>query len=412
MPDILFQGGDLLDVEAGVLRANQQVLVRDGVIAEVSAGAISAPDAEVVDLGGRVLMPGLIDCHVHATAALVDLGGSASLPPSLVAAYAMRSLAATLHRGFTTVRDAGGADRGLKEVIERGLSVGPRLFIAGRAISQTGGHGDFRARVVGAGPCLCEHTLPSMGIVADGVPAVRKAAREEIRLGADHIKVMAGGGVASPADPISQMQFSTEELEALVDEATRSHLYVMAHVYTPSGIRRAIESGVRTIEHGNLIDEETARLMAERGAYLVPTLITYEALRDHGAELGFPAESLAKLGDVIEHGTRSLEIAKAAGVRMAYGTDLLGELQRFQTEEFRIRSEVLSPAEVIRSATVIGAEVVNMAGRLGRIAPGALADLLAVDGNPLEDLKLLRGEGEHLSLIMKGGQFIKNRLNG
>ncbi len=410
MADVLFRGGNVLDVNAGKLRQACSVLVRDGLICEVSEKPLEVPDVRVVELGGRTLMPGLIDCHVHVTAALVDLGGSRRLPHSLVAAHALKALEAALQRGFTTLRDAGGADRGLQEAVASGLFPGPRLFIAGRALSQTGGHGDFRPRIIGAGPCLCEHTLPSMGIIADGIDNVRHAVREEIRLGADQIKVMAGGGVASPADPVNQMQYSMAELEAVCDEAARSHLYVMAHVYTPEGIRRAIEAGVRTIEHGNLLDAETAGLMAERNVYLVPTLATYWALSEFGAQLGFPSESMAKLADVIDQGAQALEIARRAGVAMAYGTDLLGELQRYQCEEFRLRGEVLPPAEVIRSATSVAAEVVRMEGRLGVVAPGAHADLLVVDGNPLTDLSLLQGEGEHLDLIMKDGKIVKDRL--
>lgn len=412
MADVLLRGGNVLDVKAGKLRQGCDVLVHRGVIAAVSDGPIEAAAARIVDLDGRTVMPGLIDCHVHVTAALVDLGGSRRLPHSLVAAHALRSLEAALGRGFTTLRDAGGADRGLKQAVDGGLFPGPRLFVAGCALSQTGGHGDFRARVTGAGPCLCEHAMPSVSIVADGIDNVRQATREQIRLGADQIKVMAGGGVASPADPINQMQYSMAELEAICDEAARSHLYVMAHVYTPAGIRRAIEAGVRTIEHGNLLDAETADLMAQRGVYLVPTLATYWALNEFGAELGFPPESMAKLGDVIDQGAESLEIAKRAGVSMAYGTDLLGELQHYQCEEFRLRGGVLAPADVIRSATCVAAEVIRMEGRLGVVEPDAHADLLVVDGNPLEDLALLQGQGEHLAIIMKGGEFVKDRLSG
>lgn len=410
MKMLLFRGGDVLDVEAGRIRRRCEVLVQGGSITRVEEGHISAPDAKPVDLGGRVLMPGLIDCHVHVIAARVDLGGSEHMPTSLVTAHALRSLERSLQRGFTTLRDAGGADIGLKIAITNGISPGPRLFIAGRALSQTGGHGDFRERVPDADPCLCRTLLPSVAVVADGVDAVRKAAREEIRLGADHIKIMAGGGVASPADPINQLQYSMAELNAICDEAERSHLYVMAHAYTPAGIQRTLHAGVRTIEHGNLLDESTARMMAEAGAFLVPTLATYHALNEHGEKYGFPPENMMKLSQVIEQGIRSVDIAKRAGVRMGYGTDLLGDLQLFQGEEFRLRSEVLSASEIIASATTTAAEILKMEGRLGVIKAGAYADLLVVDGNPLEDVSLLQGQGENLSVIMKNGDFVKNNL--
>ena len=222
---------------------------------------------------------------------------------------------------------------------------------------------------------------------------------------------MASGGVGSPADPIHFVQYSMEELQAIVDEARRADTYVMAHAYPAAAIRRAVEAGVRTIEHGNFIDEETAVFMAEKDAYLVPTLVTYYMLSKYGRELGYPEASLAKGEKVLAVGTRSLEIAKAAGVKVAFGTDLMGEQDEHQSEEFLIRSQVLSAAEIVRSATTIGAEVLRMEGRLGVIAPGAYADLLVVDGNPLEDLTLLTGQGEHLSAIMKNGKFVKNNLS-
>jgi len=411
MARILLRNLSLLDPRADDLVGGRELLIDDRVIASVD-GCIRAPDARVIDLGGRTVMPGLIDCHVHimATHVRFALNATGHIPPSLATAYAAQTLRAALQRGFTSLRDAGGADRGHKLAVEQGLFSGPRLFISGRAISQTGGHGDLRERVDHAEPCGCAHLMNGIGRIADGVPEVRRAARDEIRLGADQIKVMASGGVASAADPIHFMQYSAEELEALVDEARRAHTYVMAHAYTPEAIERCVAAGVRTIEHGNLLDERTARLMAEQGTYLVPTLSTYFALAKHGAALGFPQESLQKLRDVLSVGTRSLEIARAAGVKMALGTDLLGELQVHQSGEFAIRAEALRPIEIVRSATLIGAEVLGMAGRLGIIEPGALADLLAVDGNPLEDLRLLQDDGAHISLIMKDGAIIKQTL--
>ena len=412
MPKLLLRNLGLLDPRAGALLAGRDVLVDGRFVTAVDRGLDEA-GAEVVDLGGRTLMPGLIDCHVHIMASHVRFGLNATghIPASLATAHAAARLGAMLSRGFTAVRDAGGADLGHKLAVEQGLFAGPRLFIAGRAISQTGGHGDFRERVDHGEPCGCAHMLNGIGRIADGVPEVRRAARDEIRLGADQIKVMASGGVASVADPIHFLQYSVEELEALVDEARRAATYVMAHAYSATAITRCIEAGVRTIEHGNLLDEPTARLMAARGAYLVPTLSTYFALAEHGAALGFPEDGLQKLKNVLSVGTRSLEIARAAGVKMAFGTDLLGELQIHQSGEFAIRAQVLSPPEIIRSATLIGTEILGMEGRLGVVAPGAFADLLAVDGNPLEDLHLLQDDGAHLALIVKDGVVVKNNLS-
>ena len=400
----------MLDVRAGALRSNVSVSIEGERIVEISDRPLSAQDGEVIDLGGRVLMPGLIDCHVHVNAVQLNLAPTRQLPASLVTAGASRIMRQMLARGFTTVRDAGGADRGLKLAVEQGLFEGPRLFVCGRAISQTGGHGDFRPQIDQPDPGALDHLFDGIGRIADGVAEVRRAARDEIRLGADHIKIMASGGVASMADPIDFLQYSREELEAFVDEATRARTYVMAHAYTADAIARCVEAGIRSVEHCNLIDERTAALMAERGAFMVPTLVTYDALGREGRALGFSEVGLEKLKTVLEVGTRSLEIARAAGVKMAYGTDLLGDLHRWQNDEFRIRAGVLSAADIIRSATETAAELIGMQGELGVIAPGAYADLLVVDGDPLEDLGLLQGQGEHLSAILQGGRFVKNAL--
>jgi imidazolonepropionase-like amidohydrolase len=250
-----------------------------------------------------------------------------------------------------------------------------------------------------------------MGRIADGVPAVQHAVRDEIRLGADQIKVMASGGVASAADPIHFLQYSDAELVAIVDEARRANTYVMAHAYTSPAIARAVKAGVRTVEHGNFLDQETAKLMANQDVFLVPTLATYYMTTKYGEKFGFPAESLVKLQKVMSVGSQVLRIAKDAGVKMGFGTDLLGELHEYQSEEFTIRNEVLSPIEILQSATLVGAEILNMHGQLGVIAQGALADIIVVERNPLDDLNVLKEQGKHMPLIMKDGQLVKNLLS-
>jgi imidazolonepropionase-like amidohydrolase len=330
-------------------------------------------------------------------------------PVTLVAHEAARVMEGMLRRGFTTVRDAGGADFGLAEAVERGLVAGPRLFFAGRVLSQTGGHGDLRSRGEEFEPCACRIHTSGFSHVADGVPAVRKAAREELRRGAHQVKIMASGGVASPTDPIWNVQYSAEEMRAIVEEAAGWRTYAMAHAYTPEAIRRAVEAGVRTIEHGNLLDAGTATLMRDRGAFLVPTLVTYFAIDELGRALGFPAASQAKVKDVLDAGLASLEIARDAGVPMGFGTDLLGETHERQSDELCIRAEVLSPLEVLRSATRVNARILEREGELGVVAPGAHADLLLVDGNPLEDLSRLGGQGKHLALVARGGEIVIDR---
>ena len=407
---ILFENCAVLDTDAGVRHEGRSVLVERDRIAEVAEGAIDAPAAERIDCDGRTLMPGLIDCHVHTMITSMDLAAMEKKPATLVAHESRGILEGMLRRGFTTVRDAGGADWGTVEAVERGLVRGPRVFHSGRVLSQTGGHGDFRPRVDDASLCACTIHTSGFAHVADGVDAVRKAAREELRRGARQVKIMASGGVASPTDPIWNLQYSEGEMRAIVEEAQGWRTYAMAHAYTPEAIQRAVRAGVRTIEHGNLIDDETARLMAERGAYLVPTLVTYFAIDELGRKLGFPEVSQRKVQDVLDAGLSSLEIAKRAGVEIGFGTDLLGETHEQQSRELAIRARVLSPAEILRSATIVNAEILQQEGELGVIRPGAIADLLLVDGNPLEDLDLLQDQGAHLAAIVKAGELAVNRL--
>ena len=403
----LFRHGRIFDGVGEELLEGVEVLVEGSRIVEVSDVPIRSGTAEVVDLRDRTLMPGLIDAHFHAIAASPDLGAVEHMPPSLIAQHARANLEATLQRGFTTVRDAAGADYGLARAIEAGLIAGPRLFYSGHALSQTGGHGDFRSYESEPAICSCGLGARHFSTVADGVPEVRRAAREELRRGATQIKIMGSGGVASPSDPISNLQYSEEEIRAAVWEAHSWGTYVMAHVYTPQAIRRCIEFGVRSVEHANLIDAETAAFAAERGAFVVPTLATYESTARRGASLGFPKVSLDKLGAVREVGVASLEILRDAGVKTGFGTDLLGAMHDDQLTEFAIRSRVLPSVEVLRQATSANAELLERSGDLGTVAPGALADLIVVDGDPVADLGVLSGQGERISVVMKGGRVFK-----
>jgi imidazolonepropionase-like amidohydrolase len=407
----LFTNFEMLDPETDELIGGYQLLVEDDRIREVSSKPIKVGKATTIDCGGRTLMPGLIDSHVHAVLSEVVIRNMESIPLTLMTARAADLLRRMLDRGFTSVRDTGGADWGLKEAAEQNLIASPRLFIAGKAIGPTGGHSDGRRRTEFKVRCHCCNALAFTMGIADGVSQVRRAVREEMRQGADQIKIMMSGGVASPYDPLDSLQFSMEEVNAAVEEAHAFGRYVCAHAYTPEAITRAAQAGVRTIEHGNLIDDSSAKLMAEKGMFLVANLVTYFEMKRRAAEYGMNADMLAKNDIVIEGALRSLEICKRHGVPVAYGTDLLGQLQSEQSQEFTIRAQVLSPIEIIRSATTIGARVLRMEGKLGCLKSGAFADLIIVNGNPLKDLTLLQDQGRHLSAIVKGGRFHKNTLH-
>jgi len=410
MPSILFHNLRLLDPHRDELVDGMEVLVEDNIVREVSDRPITGVGPFRIDLGGRTLMPGLIDAHIHVVLTEVNLRLLSDVPLTLLAAKASASMRAMLMRGFTTLRDTGGADWGIKAAVEQGLFTGPRLFIAGQPLSQTGGHADHRMRTETTVLCPCCSGLAWTSRVADGVPDVIKATRDELRKGADHIKLMVSGGVASQADPLESLQYRMDEIEAAVEEATRWGSYVCAHAYSAKAIERAVRGGVRTIEHGNLIDAPTARLMAERGAYMVPTLVAYDSLKKRGPEYGLSGYSLAKNELVLHAGLRSLEIARAAGVKIGFGSDLLGQLQTDHTNEFAIRREVMSAADIIRSATLVNAEIVRQEGRIGEIVPGAFADMLVVDGDPYRDVDLLRNDGQHIKAILLDGRFVKNAL--
>lgn len=404
-----FTNGLLFDSLAGRMQPNATVVVEGDRIADVLFGSTRVDDARTIDLQGRAILPGLIDAHVHVTSTMPDFLKLSMTPASLIAAQTKDILEGMLGRGYTTVRDAAGADHGLVEAVERGHFLGPRLFIAGQAISQTGGHGDTRPIGVKTMMCTCAG-LGLLGSIADGVGEVRRAAREQIRNGSHQIKVMAGGGVSSPTDPIDGTQYSLEELRAICEEAEAANTYVMAHAYSPRAIIRAVQSGVRSIEHGNLIDAAAAREMARHDAFFVATLVTYDSLFREGAALGWPQAMLDKLDRVKDRGLESLRIAKSEGVAIGFGTDLLGPMHDDQSNEFLLRAQVLSPIEVLQSATSINARILRREGQLGVLARGAVADLIVIDGDPSQDLALLTDSGAHIPVVMKEGRFFRNRL--
>ena len=405
MASTLFTNANLFDGEADELKQGYHILVEGTDIREVSDRPLRSAQAETVDVTGKTLMPGLIDAHVHVTDHDVSPARLQELSPSWVALKAAKLMREMLFRGFTSIRDAAGADSGLARAVEEELIIGPRLFHCGRGLSQTGGHGDFREPGNDVDPCCYGRT--GMTVIADGVSAVRKAAREELRKGAHAIKIMASGGVTSPSDPLLGLQYSEDEIRAAVEEAEHRGTYVLAHSYSDEAISRALKCGVRSVEHANFIESDTAEFAERAGAFVIPTLVTYQAMISRGKEIGLPGYSMKKVSEVHQAGLKSLEHLKQAGTNTGFGTDLFGPLHDMQSDEFRIRAEVLSPFEILASATKTNAELLNMYPKLGCIRPGALADILIVDGNPLRNLSLLQHPHRALTHIMKSGRFYK-----
>jgi imidazolonepropionase-like amidohydrolase len=403
MSDLLLRGARVLDVVDGTYRVGHDVLVRDGRIAAVGPD-LPADGVPEIDLAGRTVLPGLIDCHVHLLAVTADLPSLHTSAPMYVAAQAAVLMREMLARGFTTVRDNAGADFGLAQAQSDGLLAGPRVFFCGRALSQTGGHGDSRRRGQHA---IDDHPgCPVMTRVADGVDAVRLAAREELRQGAHHIKIMVSGGVASPTDRVDATQYSLDEIRAVVEEAEAAGRYVSAHAYPGAAISRAVRCGVRSIEHGNLLDDESLELMVRHGTFLTPTLVTYWALKEEGPAWGLPPQSHAKVDAVLDAGLDALRRADEAGVKLCFGTDLLGGMQRHQLREFTIRAQVQPAIEVIRAATVYAAELLGQTGQLGVIAEGAHADLVVVDGDPLDDIAVLAPASGRQPMVIQAGRIV------
>jgi imidazolonepropionase-like amidohydrolase len=404
----VLRNASVLDPEQGTLSAGLSVVVEGGRIADVGPGLSVPDDADVLDVAGRTVMPGLIDAHTHPAIVDHEVFDMAEWPPSYVAARASHVLAGMLARGFTSIRDVGAGEIGLARAVEEGYFTGPRMFYGGKQLSQTGGAGDWRApsrRVYDD-----NYYSPAIGVICDGVPEVRRAVREEVRRGAHHIKVYLSGAVDSPSDRVDSTQFSIEELNAIVEEATAANIYVTGHAYTSRAINRGLECGVRCIEHGNLMDASSIPLFQKHGAFYVPTIVTYHALRSRAQNGLLPADIESKLKEVIDGAIGALELAHNAGIPIVYGTDLFADLHDWQLQEFVIRSQVQPPADLIRSATTTAARLLCREGELGVVAPGALADLLVIDGNPLDDIRVLTTPQHSLKLIMKQGKVYKNEL--
>jgi imidazolonepropionase-like amidohydrolase len=412
MGTFVFKNARVFDGISEECLEGAHVLVQGGFIKAVSDRPIKTSAAEIIDVAGRTLMPGLIDAHIHAYFADVSWQKTDAAGEAYRTAHAVRKLEFALDCGFTTVRDIGGGDYGLWRAIEDGLIRAPRFYYAGRTISMTGGHGDSRLRTEREhtlGYCSCGDGN-SLSVVADGVDACVKAVREEFRRGAHCIKIMGSGGVASPTDPIWMNQYRTDEIRAIVQEAQERRSYVSAHCHPVSAVRRCVECGVRVIEHGTLMDDETAKLVADAGAFVVPTLAIIFVLMESGRQLGLSPDSQEKIKEIFHHALMGLESMRNSGVRLGFGTDLLGETYVQQCREFTLRKEVFTPLEILRQATSINAALMQQPDKLGCIKPEARADILVVEGDPLTDIDLLAANGRNLRLIMRAGEIVRRDL--
>lgn len=406
---IVFQNATIFDSTGRDPYGPGTVIVTEGKIQAVGlASQVSPPrDARVIDLGGKTIMPGLIDAHAHVGFVEQEFAvNTENRHPGAVYAYSVaRHIKDTLMHGFTTIRDAFGCDWSFKLAVERGIIVGPRMFVANAAISQTGGHADMRQRHDRSVPHRWHPLMPS-GAIADGVAEVRNAAREQLRTGADHLKIMAGGGAASPTDPLDATQYTVEELSAAVYEARAVKKPVMAHVYVPEGIKNCVEAGIRSIEHGNFLDEESAFMMRERGTFLVPTLTVYELVTRHGREQGVPETTLEKMNYAKRSAPQSVEIAMAAGLSIGSGSDVYGPNSHRKALELELKAAIIGPVKSLISATQTNAELLGMGNDIGSLEPGKLADLIVVDGNPVEDIAILQDEAK-IPMVMQSGRLVK-----
>ena len=415
-PAVLFQNVRIFDGKNGALSPPSNVLVRDNRIEKISAATITA-DAQVINGGGRVLMPGLIDAHWHAMLVRPTPASALANDVGYTNLLAAAEATSTLMRGFTTVRDMGGPAFALKRAIDEGLVAGPRIYPSGAIITITSGHGDFRQlsdlpRTIGGMLSRMEKIGGSM--VADSPDEVRVRAREQLMQGATQVKLTAGGGVASPFSPLDVSTFTEPELRAAVEAADNWGTYVATHAYTPVSIQRSIAAGVRCIEHGHLMDDATARLMAEKGIWL-----STQPFLDASAASGLGPAEQDKMRQVVSGTDRVYALAKKYGIKTAFGTDVLfaPALAERQGAMLVSLTRWYKPAEALIMATSTNAELLGLSGlrnpypgRLGVVEDGALADLLLVDGNPIENIRLIEDPAKNFLVIMKGGKIYKNLL--
>jgi imidazolonepropionase-like amidohydrolase len=407
----LIVNGTLLETESMTLVGERHLVLEGDRIVDVGETRPGGSFDYTIDARDRFVMPGFVDAHVHHVITSVDFSKMLRAGSVERALGMVRLAEGMVQRGFTTVRDAAGDVGDLIRAIDSGMSLGPRIARAGRCLSQTGGHGDITPsdRWATDDACACRLNSNELSHVADGPDAVRLAARAELRAGSDFIKIMSSGGVASPTDPFDAVQYTAEEVRAITVETDHRHTYTTAHAYQPDAIMLAIEHGVRCIEHGNLLDGPTATRMAELGVTMVPTLVTYRAMRDNGAKFGMPERNLEKNQGVFEHGLNSIGVARAAGVELGFGTDLLGELQSAQNQEFAIRAELEPAADVLDSMYRVNVKLCRADGEVGRLAPGYSADVVVSNVDPIANLAGLAEPNAALASVVCRGNIVFDR---
>ena len=422
-PQTLFTNVKIFDGASGKLITGNDVLVEGNHIVRIAPKIATNRLTKIIDGQGKVLMPGLIDAHTHLMVVKALNEAIYTYEPGYIASLATEAARRMLMRGFTTVRDAGGPVMGLKRAIDEGIVPGPRIFPSNAFVSQTGGHGDFDLAMTYLSPHfagqLDKAYLYGWTMTADGVPEVRKAVREVLRSGASQVKIMASGSITGAHDPLDVVEYTPDEMRAIVQEAEKWGTYAMAHAYSDAAVRTAVEAGVKTIEHGLMASPETLKLMKKKGVWLSTQCLNYSKnAEDFGVEM--PPSIAAKFNEAKKSAERVFKLAKKYGVNMAWGTDGLGSLEVLdtQSQEFACRKKYFSDLEILKQATSLNGELLTLSGRrspypdgsLGVIKEGAYADLLIVEGNPVEDIGLLSQPEKTIRLIMKDGKIYKNKL--
>jgi len=398
------RNGHVVDPGLGAVLPDHDVVIQAGRVVAVLRDAEVDSHTTVIDAHDLFVVPGLIDAHAHSTAVSTDYDALMDWPVSYVTTRAVNVLAGMLGRGFTTIRDLGGADVGLAAAVADGHVCGPRLRVSGKNLSRAEGPGDPREYGLDARTGWHERSSP--GVACQDTATLLTAARDQLTRGIHQVKLSVTGGVSARESGPDRIKFSGEEISAVSRLALEAGCYVAAHAYSADSVLLALRSGVRSIEHGNLIDDRCFTELITRDAFLVPTLVTYHALADEGSDLGLPGHVMTKIRAARDVGLGVVEGAHRAGVAMAYGTDLMGDMHQRQNEEFLLRATVQPALAVLRSATTVAANLLQMDGEVGVLAPGAFADLLLVDDNPLDDVRVL-ARPTRFRLIMKEGRVYR-----